>query len=432
MHIEGIDAFHHDLYEEHLEEAAFLFEQRLLLSEDAEVSWSDLADEEARLEAHLDALVIGGPLSRSARAQAEAEDDPGYCHVLVSLFCLEDDFDGLTGYLADRALDELGVLALYTALTVHCPEAWQVPLTATIPDQTDGVATALARFAGARHIAEAVAPLEALGARKELLDVAAIARARIGSKAAIPDLHRIFEARGEKALEAGMTLLGLGDRDLLLILERADDPQRILCYALMLAIAGGPRGSAMPATALAAGVKSASLASAVGIAGDAERVPLLLDLLEDRECAEAAAVALFLITGFEAREEVFVAHDPGEEDDEDDDGPGGEDVLRLTRSPETWRAWWTTNRDRFRADLIYRLGEPMTPAALIESLAAATTPNAMRQWISHELSLRYGIEIHLDILMPIASQWACISRARAAAETGDFEPGRRYRFGEPI
>ena len=53
-------AFLIELYEEYLEEASFLYQQRQEYLASAELGWLDIAEIESRLEAHLDGLVIGG------------------------------------------------------------------------------------------------------------------------------------------------------------------------------------------------------------------------------------------------------------------------------------------------------------------------------------------------------------------------------------
>jgi len=46
-----ISDFETELYQEHLEEASFLYEQRLTLFDDPEITWLDIADFEERFEA---------------------------------------------------------------------------------------------------------------------------------------------------------------------------------------------------------------------------------------------------------------------------------------------------------------------------------------------------------------------------------------------
>ena len=59
--------FETELYQEHLEEASFLYEQRLTLFDDPEITWLDIEDFEERFEAHIDALVVGEELALKER-----------------------------------------------------------------------------------------------------------------------------------------------------------------------------------------------------------------------------------------------------------------------------------------------------------------------------------------------------------------------------
>ena len=69
-------AFQIDLYLEHLEEAAFLYEQRKVLRKNAEFSWRAIADFEERLEAHIDALVVGAGLALEICRKRAVEGEP--------------------------------------------------------------------------------------------------------------------------------------------------------------------------------------------------------------------------------------------------------------------------------------------------------------------------------------------------------------------
>ena len=54
---------HLSLYAEHLEDVSFLYDQRNALLADPEVPWARLHAFEQRIEAHIDALVIGAELA---------------------------------------------------------------------------------------------------------------------------------------------------------------------------------------------------------------------------------------------------------------------------------------------------------------------------------------------------------------------------------
>ena len=85
--------FETELYQEHLEEASFLYEQRLTLFDDPEITWLDIADFEERFEAHIDGLVVGEePALNVCKTQA-MEGDFGELHAAVRVFCRQNRLD---------------------------------------------------------------------------------------------------------------------------------------------------------------------------------------------------------------------------------------------------------------------------------------------------------------------------------------------------
>ena len=75
--------FNIELYREHLDEASFLYQQRLAYLHDPEVKWPELANWEDRFEAHVDALVIGEDLALEICRQRAAEGDAGVATTTV-------------------------------------------------------------------------------------------------------------------------------------------------------------------------------------------------------------------------------------------------------------------------------------------------------------------------------------------------------------
>ncbi|MEL7363271.1 MAG: hypothetical protein AAFN13_14445, partial [Bacteroidota bacterium] len=78
---------------EHLGEAAALWEQRPADRLNPELAWFDLGDDEARLEAHLDALVLGGDLALVVCRQQALEGDAGELHAALRVFCRQGRSD---------------------------------------------------------------------------------------------------------------------------------------------------------------------------------------------------------------------------------------------------------------------------------------------------------------------------------------------------
>jgi len=69
--IQAMVDFSTGIYQEHLEEASFLYEQRLSLFDDPEITWLDIED----FEAHIDGLVVGEDLALLVCKTQEASGD---------------------------------------------------------------------------------------------------------------------------------------------------------------------------------------------------------------------------------------------------------------------------------------------------------------------------------------------------------------------
>ena len=85
--------FKSELYAEHIDELAFLIEQRQSLLSAWDIQWTSLADEESRITAHLDGLLVGGKQARLV-LQHELEqhnDDPFYIYIAFALAYSADD-----------------------------------------------------------------------------------------------------------------------------------------------------------------------------------------------------------------------------------------------------------------------------------------------------------------------------------------------------
>ena len=73
-----------DIVEEHMEEAAFMYECRLRSFVDPDLSWEDLSDYEQRMFPHLDALTNGGLDSASFlrdKLSLDEDEEPGEAFV---------------------------------------------------------------------------------------------------------------------------------------------------------------------------------------------------------------------------------------------------------------------------------------------------------------------------------------------------------------
>ena len=80
-------AFRMGMFEEHVEEASFLYSQRRRLLQAETSPWRDVARFEHRLELHIDALVVGADLALDVCRRLAAEGDAGELYAATSVFC---------------------------------------------------------------------------------------------------------------------------------------------------------------------------------------------------------------------------------------------------------------------------------------------------------------------------------------------------------
>ena len=121
----SIRQFNIELYEEHLEEASFLYEQRLAYLVDPEMTWKDLDEFEERFEAHIDALVVGGELALEVCKTQCSAGDFGELHAAMRVFCRQDRSDLAFAVIQNVDLeDEEMTQAVIDALKDECPEHW--------------------------------------------------------------------------------------------------------------------------------------------------------------------------------------------------------------------------------------------------------------------------------------------------------------------
>jgi hypothetical protein len=264
-----------------------------------------------------------------------------------------------------------------------------------------------------------------------------------GARAALGAYLRSEDA--QVAATACRALIRLGDEQALRhgLLVAQLKPWPLLALGI-----GGARTAVNVLTDIVAGpAVSADALLALGLLGDLASVKAIHQCLSNAECAAAAATALQTITGAPLYEDVFVAEvvEPDELFDEErelyertgklpaspDDESGGSRVTQISLNPETWRAWLAAHRSRFDPKGKYRHGKPHSPAAMVECLAAESTPNRVRELIADELVVRYRAPVVLEIDMTVREQDKHLTAlaAWAGAHEREFAPGAWHFAG---
>lgn len=436
--------FQKALYEEHLEEASFLYSQRLALRCNPEMPWRRLADFEYRLEAHVDALVVGAELALQTCRERAAAGDAGEIFAAVSVYCRQRRAESLSECLHQLDFaDAARVTAVGDALKFELPDEW-VDFIERAIDRDGRLASLLAPACAYRRLPVESALLRAMPAAAHLrpvIDALGLLRFTDARVALLDCLQH-----GDSTVRAAAlcALTRLGDEDVLrshyLVAHKEAWPHE------SLALGGDWSAVHVFEQLIAAGKADPQAVLCLGLLGQGSSLQALCDALTQPSLADAAALALYWMTGANLFEDVFVPAPIVEEEMSDtelrawkefqqvpsrEDGtPFGETIRKVSNDRTIWNRWFAENAARFDNTLRYRGGDAHAPGPLLRHLEDERTDERLRIFTAHELSMRYGCEVNFDIDMPVSRQLTALRDIRAWVDSNavHFTPGRWY-FG---
>jgi hypothetical protein len=438
----SIRDFQVGLYQEHLEEASFLYVQRRALLVDEKVPWMDLLAFEDRLEAHLDALVVGGELALQVCKERCENGDEGELFASVSLFCRHLRSKLVASAIKPLTVDQPeSIDAVCDALKQELPSSW-----------TDFVDRALAR--GDPPLAEILARVAAyrrLPVTNALLGMSTVAGApvkaiattfgRLRSKQAREILEDwLLEASEETRSAVIFALLRIG------IAPLVHDPHAFDWYTFSPATALGVGGSRAAGNGLVSSGRplTGDQLLAIGLLGDLQAVPLLQGYLSDSSFSNSAALALHWITGAGMYADVFVEEQLSEDEMSDEewnrwtkeavpprrpDGSAyGQTERQLSTDPMQWERWLAHHLPRFDRNQRYRSGYPITPGILLQNLLDPFSDRRLRTLAAEELAIRYGCDVPFETEMPVAQQLRALGQMKEWVDEHkwQFKPGCWY------
>jgi uncharacterized protein (TIGR02270 family) len=382
-------------YEEHLDEATFLWSQweHSLVAPDHVLS--EVLSDEERLLARLDALRLGGaPLAERLLVPAleadEAERVSSAAHVLLTE---EVPSGGSETVLAALETAEPPALAaMRRALEVLEPRAlpsW-VP---TLLEQEAPALQALALEVLRVHGMDPGPELPRL-LRHEDSQVMAAALRACGRFRHRPDPEVLSRALASPwpevrnaALEAGLIQ---GQRATWAASQKAVEERasQLRLPALLLSLGGGEQDLERVRRLLATPEHRPDALWALGFSGRVSAAEACLEWLGHKAVGPLAAEAFCAITGLRL-EGHFASnvHAPDtEEDDLDEDlSLKPEDALPSPNAGAV-TAWWSENHKRFNPERRYLHGRPFTSGLLLEALVEG--PMRRRHALALELTLR--------------------------------------------
>ncbi|WP_372683712.1 HEAT repeat domain-containing protein [Desulfosarcina sp.] len=440
-----IRQFNIELYEEHLEEASFLYEQRLALLDDPEITWKDIGDFEDRFEAHIDALVVGEDLALEVCRTQAKEGDFGELHAAVRVFCRQNKGDFVAEAWRDLDPEDMErTQAISDALKDECPESWQESLQSVFLRDYFNLISVVAPVFGYRRY-EAEKPL--LSALKKapssVLPTLIWALGRTGGPATqaavLPLLDHTDDSVCRSAAEC---LLRFGEPDVVTqCFARAANENWPISA---LGLGGGRKTAEVLIDRINQGVANNDCLIALGMLGSLKAIKALYSFLGNEDLARAATTGLYMITGADLIEEVYVP-DVIDEDElfeeeldayrkegkvptRPDGQPFGETIRRLSQNPQDWQAWLNENKSQFNPEIRYRLGKPYSPTGLLETLLSETSPYRARQLAIEEFKIRYGADFPIEADMPVAIQERVLQKIAQWVQANEhrFQPGAWY------
>ena len=408
-----------DVMEEHLEEAGFLWSQWEAAQGAPDYTLAELAGrEEARLVAHLDALVLGGAAVAEELLLPALESDQQEQVLAAALALQAGEHGGAVLEALGQAQQPGTISGLRRALELSPAAAQEAGLRQLLLQGSPTVAATALRvlsFHGLPCELPAVllaepdpqvrcAVLEATcinptlppGLAEAALDAeqpsvrdAALVAGLYHGQDEAHTRYRKLAAQDLEGCRVPLRLAAqLGGEAGLETLRRAlDDPQRV--------------NHALWALGFAGSVEAAEAAVAV--------------MLRHPELAPAAAESLCMITGLDLLQQQLLRPPPSAEDEDErgDDAAG----LTLQMAPEAHlpqpavegvSTWWEQNRGRLEPDRRYLLGQQMSLSALGAAMQRA--PLWRRHGLAQELLIRSGPHSPLRLQ---TRTWCLLQRSAA-------------------
>ena len=439
--------FYIDLYLEHLSESSFLYEQRLSLLDDPEITWKGIDDFEQRFEAHIDGLVVGEDLALEVCKQQAIEGDFGELHAAIRVFCRQNRFDLLKEITEGIDPEEKErIKAVSDAINEEFPENWNSNLVQLLNENYPNARAILPKLMGYKRL-KFCEPLLELLQKNDVRNIPEIlwtlGRLR-DEKIRVPLFNNYLQQNDEAiSSAAALALLRIGELKVINFCQHSVSKNWTL---LLLGFSGnhwvipdilkiGILDKAHPDCLIA-----------LGLLGDISAVEVLLNHLTNKELGKSAAQSLNLITGAELYEDVFIPEEIDEDElfeEELEKLKAGEPIYqpgkepgvtlnRISQKPEDWINWWNINKSKFNPKVRYRNGKPYSPSCLLENLESEKSSRKIRQLAYEEFVIRYNIDFPFETEMPVVKQKQSIAKYEQWVKENEnrFNKGQWYFAGK--
>ena len=419
-----------DILEEHIDEAAYLYNCRRRVQVDPERSWVDLKDYEKRMFPHLHGLALGGFDSAKLlkdKLSLDEDGDPGETFVASIVFPTLDLIEPMQWLTEAIGQKPAHLQAIIDGLKFSRGPDLDGWLEYFIGHENPAVRAVGAEVIGYRRLTSLKEKIILLQADPDPNISMAAIYSLIGMGVGptkdmfVPFLNITESSLFLKAIEL---LLTIGDQEAVSICrERSKTSEPIINQKLVfyLSISGtiddvqiiNEVMQKQPA------IKKTCLL-ALGLCGNAESIDLLishLDKIDDLEAFTAAYQGLRLMTGMD----YLPQFDPDE--------VGPEEILKYQG---LWKDWWNQNQNKFSREFKWRRGERLSPAVLHKDLLWPGNP--CRDLTFVEMVIRYGCPVNFqyDQFYDVQAQQLQKLKRWADKENSKFKPGLSYYHSRPL
>ncbi|QRK11330.1 TIGR02270 family protein [Archangium violaceum] len=386
-----------DIYETHLDEAAFRWSQWEAALDAPDFTLADTAELEERFAAHPDGLILGGaPVARRLLEPALASDEPERIVTAARALLRAEEPSGSAAVLAALPLAEPPALAsLRRAFELAPSSAIPAPLPSLLEkeDATPALCALVLDTLGVHGLATAARCTPFLSHPEPEVAAAALraaSRARLPLEPAL--LQRTLNSKVPALRDAAILAGLMGSHPEAWAACRAAADSRVpdgRLPLLLLGLGGDERDLKRLLELLSDETLRANVLWALGFSGRVAAADACVTLMRETPVAALAGESFSAITGLR----IEGVHSTAKEEQEEDAGddldadlsPKPEDALPMPH-PEQVAAWWREARVRLDSRQRYLAGQPFTPQALLDALVSA--PMRRRHALALELALR--------------------------------------------
>ncbi|MCY1082306.1 TIGR02270 family protein [Archangium lansingense] len=416
-----------DIYEEHLDEAAFRWSQWERALDDPNDVLGEVAEIEELVAAHLDGLVLGDePVAQRLLEPALAADEAERIVAAALALLGGKQPSGPAAVLAALSHAEPpALIALRRALELTSPSSIPADLAALLKKENappELLALVLDTL-GAHGLATASLCTPFLAHPEPQVATAAL---RAASRMCLPleprVLQRALDSRDPMLRDVGIVagLMG-GHRGAWATCRTAVESRAPGCRLplLLLGMGGDERDTRLLLDLLSDEALQPDVLWALGFTGRVDAAAACLDLMRKEPVAALAGEAFSAITGlriegqYGARSQEPEAEEPillKQEELDADLVPRPEDALPLPQA-DAVATWWQEVRPSLDMRQRYLAGQPFTPQVLLDTLASA--PMRRRHALALELALRSRGALQVPTRAFVERQVTAWGRARS-------------------